>query len=592
MKIDKNKLLDNLKKLISSVQDSIKTEKSKVSELINKPLSEIKSLNPEDQMVYLNLKAHATERITELDNLHNSPFFVKCEMEVSSTKEKKTLYFAKHHFVDRNIYSWIAPIARIRFEKPGLVEYKLPEGRIEKGNLSHKEQYLIVDGKIVFFAIEDLDNPRELIYQEHFSNKIGGFVLPEIVAVMEKAQDTVIRAHHIGPFVISGPAGSGKTTLALHRVAYLVQSPDTSEHYPADLIIVFVQDNSTKEYFSHILPELGIKNVTITTFFEWASSILNIRDAIYVDRRGDSESDKDKKEFDRLNQISQGNIPSWNETKSFLSENIKTGIDRIDLTIALKSFYNKYSKFEIKTKYNAVVKGEIKQKTRTTVLNYSLMIIDEFQNYMPEQLNLLQTCININTKSIIYVGDMAQQVLTGTLRSFDSIGLKLNSEREVRLHKVYRNTKQILEYIKNLDYKVEVPEGIKNGLEVKENIINTEDETIEYIEKLVINTKGLIGVIGKDSNSIDYLKKHFTDEKRVYVTTMILSQGVEFDVVCIVGINKSTFSVEHLENYPQEYIDIKNKIQKDILYVALTRAISELHILGTCTLTSLKLNSK
>ena len=44
---------------------------------------------------------------------------------------------------------------------------------------------------------------------------------------MEKAQDQVIRAHHAGPLVISGPAGSGKTTLALHRVAFLTQSPET-----------------------------------------------------------------------------------------------------------------------------------------------------------------------------------------------------------------------------------------------------------------------------------------------------------------------------------------------------------------------------
>lgn len=66
---------------------------------------------------------------------------------------------------------------------------------------------------------------------------------------MEKAQDQVIRASHKGSLVIGGPAGSGKTTLALHRVAYLTQAPETSEFYPTKSIIVFVQDTGTKITF-------------------------------------------------------------------------------------------------------------------------------------------------------------------------------------------------------------------------------------------------------------------------------------------------------------------------------------------------------
>jgi len=101
----------------------------------------------------------------------------------------------------------------------------------------------------MFFSKEVEGRARELIYQEHFTNRKTGFMLPEIVAEMEKSQDQVIRAHHEGPLVISGPAGSGKTTLAFHRVAYLTQAPDTALHYREDSIIIFVQDNGTKEYF-------------------------------------------------------------------------------------------------------------------------------------------------------------------------------------------------------------------------------------------------------------------------------------------------------------------------------------------------------
>lgn len=586
----KQKLLDALKRTITKVQGSLSIEKTKLNELIHKPLHEIRSLLPEDQMVYAELKYHAENRIQEVDQLHASPFFVKCEIEILRTKEKKILYFSKHHFSEEQIYSWIAPIARIRFEKPGLVEYKLPGEIIEKAILTNKEQYLIVDGKVVFFAVEDQQNPRELIYQEHFSAKKEGFVLPEIVAVMEKAQDAVIRAHHVGPFVISGPAGSGKTTLALHRVAFLVQAPDTAHLYPGESILVFVQDNGTKEYFSHLLPELGIKNVRITTFFEWASEILNIKDALYIQRRGDDEHDKNIKEFERLNQLSSQQIPTWTETKKFLQKHSKTGLDRIDLTIALMSFYHHNERLEIKTKYNAVIKGEIKEKTRTIVQNYSLIVIDEFQNYMPDQLKLLNTCVDQATKSVIYVGDIAQQVVSGAITSWNSIGLQIDTEREVRLHKVYRNTKQILTYIQGLGYKVEIPKEIRMGKDVREFISDSEQTTKEYIEKIIHDGEGTIGIIGKDENDIRYLQESFKDEKRVHVTTMALSQGVEFDTVCIVGIHKDFLLMENLEAFSSAYVEEKRKIKKDLLYVALTRAISGLHVVGSSKLSSLPIN--
>ncbi|MEI6057496.1 MAG: AAA family ATPase [bacterium] len=587
MKINKQQLIDTLKTTITHVQGKIDMELEKVKEMSNKPLKEIKAMRPEDQLVYGNLQAYSINRLAELHHLHSSPFFIKLVLKMSKTGEEKTLYFAKHHFTDEQIYSWVAPIAAVRFEKPGPVEYRLPDGTTEHATLNNKEQYLIVDGKIVFFATESTENPRELIYQEHFSSKKDGFILPEIVAVMEKAQDKVIRAHHSGPFVISGPAGSGKTTLALHRVAYLVQAPDTASLYPGESIIVFVQDNGTKDYFSHLLPELGINNVHITTFFEWATTILGVPNARHVDRRGVDKNDKNTKEFERLQQLKLKNVPTWAETKKLLKTYSETGLDRIDLTLALASYFNQHKKFEIKTKYTTVdKKGELVQKTRKKLLEYSLLVIDEFQNYMPEQLSLLHQCIDEKTRSIIYVGDMAQQVLSGTLRSWDSVGARLDPEREVRLHKVYRNTREILEYIEKLGYPVEIPEGIKSGPAVTEITLATED-AVRYIQDRIISTKGTVGIIGKNTEDIAPFKEIFATDKQVHVTTMAHSQGVEFDIVCLVGITKEMSSTEHLSTFPADFIDEKKKIQKDLLYVALTRAISELHIIGTSKLSDI-----
>lgn len=586
---NKVELLNNLKKIISDIRGKLSIEKSRNVDLINKSLFEIKSLSPDNQLVYSQLKYNTENRIREIDHLYSSPFFMKCEIDIENKGDKK-IYFAKHQFTDEGIYSWTSPIAQIRFENPGSVNYKLPNGSIVNASLKNKEQYMIVDGKVLFYTTEGINNPRELVHQEHFSTKKDGFILPEIVAVMEKAQDMVIRAHHIGPFIISGPAGSGKTTLALHRVAYLMQAPDTSHIYDSKSIIIFVQDNGTKEYFSHLLPELGIQNVKITTFFEWAREILDIPDAKYVERRGVDDLEKNKIEFYRLQQIKNGEIPTWANTKKFLVNNQSSGLDRIDMTIALLSFIKQNKKLQIKTKYTAVVKGKFKEKTRISDCKYSLIVVDEFQNYMSDQLKLFNTCLNKDTESVIYVGDIAQQVFSGTLKSLKETELSISDERIVRLHKVYRNTLQILNYIKGLGFDIEIPAGIKEGVEVKDNIITSEKEIVQYIKNILLKSKGLVGIISKNIDDINYLRKYFCDEKRIHFTSMASSQGVEFDIVCMVNINKDILSTKEYDNYPIDYIDEKKKILKDLLYVALTRAISELHIIGDIKLTDIKTN--
>ncbi len=604
MNKEKSILLESLRAVVKKTQEKITFEKERVRKIGSKSLAEVKNLSPQDQVVFFELRGYTEQSLEELEHLYGSPFFVKCELLYEKDRSKKILYFAKHSLSSEQIYSWVAPIAAVRFEKPGQVSYQLPSGRIEQAIMTSKEQYMIVDGKVIFFAAETTDSPRELIYQTHFSSRKSGFVLPEIVAVMEKAQDAVIRAHHVGPFVISGPAGSGKTTLALHRVAYLVQSPDTSPSYPKESVIVFVQDDGTKDYFSHLLPELGINNVKITTFFEWAAKILSLSDVTFIAQFGDSEHGGDVYELEKLKALrSPSDIP-WNpdvfsvlkkyyelyfseESQELFSQQKKGKIlDRIDVTIVLSLYLKTHGKFETQRKYQVVAKnGGLRSKTAKTPVIYSLMVIDEFQNYMPEQLLLLKKCINQDTKSVVYVGDMAQQVQLGTIRSWDEVGESVDGDRSVKLHKVYRNTKQILEYIKELGYEVNIPSELREGPNVIEKNITSSSDVFEYIEKLIFSNKGkTIGVISKDSKDIVELKIRFVKNEQVHVCTMIESQGVEFDIICIIGIRSDFLKVRISGSVSDDIISEKERIYKDLLYVALTRAIEEMHILGSCNL--------
>ncbi|MDP3043243.1 MAG: AAA family ATPase [bacterium] len=599
----KNSIFKKAKAHAEEIREEIRKKVFNLQKAANKSEKDLANISSADRQIQMRILEYYRQRSKELSGLYPSPYFARCDVVYEGEKEKEIIYFAKFSFSEKSIYSWVAPVASIRFEKPGNFSYRKPDGKDVKGKLLRKDQFMIAEGNIIFLATEALHSPRELVYQQYFSSRKADFILPEIVERMEKAQDQVIRAHHAGPFVIAGPAGSGKTTLALHRVAYLAQSPDVSHLYKSDTIIVFVQDAGTKKYFSRLLPELGIKDVTITTFAEWALKILKIENYSCVIRYGANEEERDNYEYNKLRALKKPGVPRFSGKifgllekfyRSFLSDDElkllrkqekEKSLDRFDIAILLKSYAQAFGRLDIEQEYYKRFKnGNYKKMIGRFPLEYSLIVIDEFQNYLPDQLQLLKSCLKQNEKSILYVGDMAQQINLGTIRKWEDIGEEINSERKVVLQKIYRNTKSILNFIKKLGYEIEIPEEIKEGSPVVEKVVSGKKEEMDYIRNLTARLKEkIIGVLAKDREYLDEFKKEFGNMDNLRIFSMSEAQGVEFDVVCVVGINRSAF-LPCRGNLKQPFYEEKKRVQKDLLYVALTRAMSELHVLGTCGL--------
>ena len=595
----KEELLNKLRSHIDFVRAKIHEKLESMKTLAERSLKTSKNhMFIEDKWTEVNSIDNSRNRLAELARLEGSPYFTKCEV-VKENGEEKSYFFSKHQFSEESIYSWVAPVAAIRFEDVGQASYFLPDGTKKMLTIKRKEQYMIVNGKVVFFAVEEKDKPRELIYQEHFTRKKSEFVLPEIVAQIEKAQDQVIRANHKGPLIISGPAGSGKTTLALHRVAYLTQAPETATLYPPRSIIVFVQDMGTKKYFSTLLPELDINDVSITTFSEWAMSALGLAGYQYVERYGRDEEEKDLYEYQKLRALRENISFGWGTDifrvlgsvykKYFSTESLDLfneqkklkSLDRFDLVILLKAFFAKYKKYEVRREYRTFVNYKLVNKIERTPLSYSFMVVDEFQNYLPEQLEILNSCLNEETKSSVYVGDLSQQVKLGTIKNLEFIGKVLEPERNIRLNKVYRNTKSILSFIQSIGYKIEIPFGIKDGPEVVEKNTDNAEEEIFHINKFIKKYEhGSIGILSKSESYLEPFRKEFEGVKNIHVFSMLESQGVEFDIVFIVGVDREAMQVKQNTNVLAEHLEERRRMQKDLVYVALTRAITELHILG------------
>lgn len=590
----KSQLLQEAKEGLNNVREKIQT---KIDYREEKGRSMIKNKNSvvlSDSVAEQILEAHNKVQIENLKQLYPSPYFTRCDFISNSTT--KEMYFGKFSFSDENIYSWVTPAATLRFDRPGPASYDRPDGKTQSGIIERKDNYMIVDGKINFYSIENLGSPLELIYQENFTRQKSGFILPEVVEQMEKSQDQIIRAHHRGPLIISGPAGSGKTTLALHRVAYLIQNPETSETFRPDSILVLVQDSGSKQYFSQLLPDLGIKGVSIVTFAEWSKSVLKLESHEYISDYKISELEKYQYEYAKLQAIKNNSQERYNKNiysflekvyYKFLTDDQKKilnwqrenkYIDHFDLTILLDCYQKQHGELNLEKDYYERQSGNQYRKRKGTFpAQYSLIIVDEFQNYLPKQLDILNTCLNNRLKSMIYVGDLSQQTQLGTLSKLADTGIELELNRLVKLEKVYRNTKEILNYIKNGGYEIQIPDQIKHGTPVIEKTFdNTEDE-INFVDLELNNTKGDVGILCRDKKYLDNYKKRFNEKTNVHCLTFHETQGVEFESVFLVGPN---YNESEFTSLNQDILKEVNKIEKDLKYVALTRAMSKLYVLS------------
>lgn len=593
----KDRLLGEARARVSQVQEETGRQIAKNDLILAK-------YNGSRDPVEQKLAAHFAERHDQLVQLSPSPFFVRCDV-ADETGSKKSLYFAKHQLIEESIFSWTSPASRLRFADIGSVEYVVSEGSSWTGSLARKDQFLITDGKIVFMTSEAGEYSRTMVYQEQLSKRKAGFILPEIIERMERAQDDVVRADYRGSFLIAGPAGSGKTTLAFHRIAFLLQSPDTSSLFSQDNVIVFVQDESTREYFGKLLPDLGLHHVRVTTFATWAFERLNLIDYHFIRRPNGVDRSIDDFETAKLGALRAGvtDAPSNKDpyvtlqglySDRFSSENAtlfadqitRRELDRIDITLLLILQYQNNQSFTFEEEYFQQKKSfEIIRKKRTAPLQYTFMVLDEIQNYLPEQITLLRSCIDPKTKAMLYVGDLGQRVLFGTLEKWADVGEDFTSDRKVVLDKVYRSTKQIMTYIKSVGFDVSLPDELREGGEVVEKYFPDAESQIAFVHDRISNleTGVQIGLLAFTESDLAPYRQFSESNPSLHILTVHQSQGVEFDQVFLVGVDRGLFDASGDETSERA------KIQRDLLYVALTRAMDQLFIVGNTALAGLAL---
>ncbi len=199
--------------------------------------------------------------------MQDSPFFGRVDFRYDGDEEAETFYIGIGNLSESAgslplVYDWRAPVSGLFYDyDKGPASYEAPSGIFE-GEVTSKWQYKIRKGKMLYEFESDVKIDDEILGAELGSN--GAVQLKNIVRTIQKEQNEIIRNTKDKIMVIQGAAGSGKTSVALHRIAYLLYHD--RENLKSSNVLILSPNGVFADYISHILPELGEENIREMSF--------------------------------------------------------------------------------------------------------------------------------------------------------------------------------------------------------------------------------------------------------------------------------------------------------------------------------------
>ena len=556
------------------------------------------------------------------------------------------------------VHDWRAPISSVFYEfELGDAYYFCPMGEV-RGELSKKMQYKIEKGELVYMFDTSVTIRDEILQQalvESASTK-----MKTIVSTIQKKQNEIIRLPFNQSIVVQGVAGSGKTSIALHRIAYILYN--NRKNLTSKNILVFSPNNVFSSYISSVLPELGEQPVKETSFdeifkHEFAGVIGFEKRHVAIEKMlSQSEVDEQSKKayeyktseqcladlnrflnayfeknfipkninykshsftaetiselvnskkgesiYDRLNFVASGLVSrveaaqSITETASeMLTEKFVGGLISM---LKQKNVFKIYASFltskKLKFKKTEILSFEdainvlyIKNyifgaHTDKTIKH---VVIDEMQDYSPIALNVIKQMYKC---SFTCLGDIYQTIDSAfNNQKLNYItNLFADSADKLELKQNYRSTYQIASFANKVLGLTFSERPIRNGAEplvVKAE--NASEQIVAEAVKLAKKHK-TVGIICKTMAEARSLYVEFKNKKveanlirpesmgfaeGITISAAHVVKGLEFDAVVVANANN--------ENY-------KTEIDRQSLYVAITRALHEVAVVYTGEIT-------
>ncbi len=208
------------------------------------------------------------KRIARYEKMITSPYFSRIDFTEEGYDDTEKIYIGLFNLMDENthdikVYDWRAPISSLYYSSElGPVKYKAPSGII-KGNISLKRQYKINNSKLEYFFDSNVNIVDEMLMEALSQNMTSKMKI--IVETIQKQQDLIIRDLDNDLLVVQGVAGSGKSSVALHRIAFLLYQ-GLNLKLNANNVIIISPNTLFSKYISNVLPALGEDNISEYTF--------------------------------------------------------------------------------------------------------------------------------------------------------------------------------------------------------------------------------------------------------------------------------------------------------------------------------------
>jgi DNA helicase II / ATP-dependent DNA helicase PcrA len=412
-KKEKEYLFTLLKKVdlkLSEINETIRLKSDEVASM-NKHMQEHKTdmdhlekNNMREAVFNFSLQGeHSVENRKRLIRLKDTAYFGRIDFKESQSSELKNIYVGVHNFQDTEsnknlVYDWRAPISSLFYD------FELGEGYYEtlsgiiKGNISLKRQFRIRNGEMEYMLDTDLTIHDEVLQKE--LNQASSAKMKNIVATIQKEQNAIIRNEEARHLIIQGVAGSGKTSIALHRIAFLLyRFKDTIS---SEDILIVSPNKVFASYISNVLPELGEETVAETSMEEIANEILEyqVKFQSFFEQVAELLAKNDTKFIERIQFKSSSEIlKKLDEYVNYLENE---GFNVTDITVKgkpvpawfIRDTFKRYIRLPLLKRFNEVVREivesvfrhyrvEIQYKDRTDLHN---AIRKMFPSYNPRML--------------------------------------------------------------------------------------------------------------------------------------------------------------------------------------------------------------
>lgn len=264
--IELKKETEMLNKTIEIINEVLLDEKEDLKKIFNDFIGDREEL----WKIADRKKIHISNLETSLDK----PYFARIDFTSEIDGKTSTIYIGKNGVMQNTdivVTDWRAPISSLYYDSEiGKCSYEAPDGII-KGNMDLKRQFEIEKGKLLDYYDVDLVSNDTLL--QKYLNSNNDARLKSIVSTIQKEQNDVIRKRCADNIIIQGVAGSGKTTVALHRIAYLVYN--YMDKIKQNQYLVIGPNPVFLKYIKSVLPELDVSGVEQCTFEQYAKDYIN-----------------------------------------------------------------------------------------------------------------------------------------------------------------------------------------------------------------------------------------------------------------------------------------------------------------------------